>query len=429
VIPAETKGTISVSDENDLRARRKNLSGPARARPLLELTQKLADRYMRIGPGKPAALPVLDEAIVAIDEAYAYFVPGDALRPAVAGTRGWLHGTRHLAHLGAGDDLAIGIEQLEEGLRSPGLAPMMFAMCQITLGQLYMSGVSRFLQSPDISARIISGDIPASAAGEVDRAAACFESVAGSTTVPPEARQAAQILIRMCGALRTIVTPANPGDGVVALNRVMDAMAVLREIHEEQSALLTVPGAVGSFYNAEKLADQPLIDRPVAFVEYDDGPSTEQPAPTRPSPSRDPDQPARARRELRALVSAGGDLFEALEALLHPGAAPPRAGMVDEMVALATEVADAGATRPVDDLLLAAALCLRTGVAGGNGLRRDLDEAVEALLRAASAPRPPTPEALRVMRRIAAVADSALPSGRAGERLSYVLDGRIRKGR
>ncbi|MEV0895638.1 hypothetical protein [Actinoplanes sp. NPDC049802] len=453
-----------MSEIDALRARLKRLTGAARARPLLDLTQLLSDAYWRAGPGKPDSLPLLDQAITAIDEAYGYFGAADPMRRNLAGVRGWLHGSRHLAHAGPVEDRDLGLRLIEEGLGAPNLSPVLGGTLRLTLGQLHMSTVTALLQQPGAMASLTSRGMPASAAADVDRAIECFEQVRDEHGMPRETREVSRTLIRMAGALRIIVTTRPGTSGVEAINRLMEAMKVFQQIHQEQSALYTVVpvGTAGAFYGADTLADQDPLDRPVPLMQSTDpaavprprrnprpapapGPAptprpASRPAPRpssgpapRPSsgpaprPSSGPapraasgpgDDTAALRRELRERITGGGDLFPALYRLLRdPSPAP---GLVDDVVALATAVVDAGAANRTDQLMLATGLCLRARAAGARRSRRDLAEAADALVEAASARSAP-PEAVRVMRRVAAIVDEADPGVRAGHRLTAVL--------
>ncbi|MBB3096445.1 hypothetical protein FHR83_004115 [Actinoplanes campanulatus] len=416
-----------------LRARLSKLKGATRARPLLDLTQLLSDAYWQAGPGKPESRPLLDQAIAAVDEAYGYFGDADPMRRNVAGMRGWLHGSRHLAHASPAEDRDIGLQQIEEGLRAPGLSPVLSGSMLLTQGQLYMSRVTEILQQPGAVNMITEGRLPAGATTDVDRAVACFERVRDETSAPQQARDITGPLIRMAGALRIFVTTPKGTSSVEIMNRWMEAMKVIQQIHQEQSAMhMVVPiGTNGAFYGADRLADQDPLDRPVPLVQSA-APAVPRPrrpprparttprAPARtPAPVPAPDDATALRRELRELITGGGDLFPALDRLLRAPAPAP--GLVDDMVALATAVVDAGAANRTDQLLLAAGLSLRARAAGGRRARRDLTEAADALVEAAGSARIPPAEAVRVMRRVADLVDQADPAVRAGHRLTAIL--------
>ncbi|GGN82607.1 hypothetical protein GCM10010112_60160 [Actinoplanes lobatus] len=411
-----------------LRARLSKLRGPARARPLLDLTQLLSDAYWQAGPGKPESRILLDQAIAAIDEAYGYFDAADPMRRNVAGMRGWLHGSRHLAHASPAEDRDIGLQQIEEGLRAPGLSPVLSSSMRLTQGQLYMSRVTGILQQPGAVSMITEGRLPATATTDVDRAVACFERVRDEAGAPHQARDITGPLLRMAGALRIFVTTPKGTSSVEIMNRWMEAMKVIQQIHQEQSAMhMVVPiGTNGAFYGADRIADQDPLDRPVPLVQSAPAVPRPRPAPrpTRttsrvPAPVPAPNDATALRRELRELITGGGDLFPALDRLLRTPAPAP--GLVDDMVALATAVVDAGAANRTDQLLLAAGLSLRARAAGGRRARRDLTEAADALVEAAGSARTPPPEAVRVMRRVADLVDQADPAIRAGHRLTAIL--------
>src|SRR4051794_32147850 len=87
-----------------LRAELAHLSGPARLGDLVRLGQALLDQYWRVGPGRPQALPVLNDAVAALDEAYRYLELTDPMRGQVAALLGWVLGARHGAHGGGEQD-------------------------------------------------------------------------------------------------------------------------------------------------------------------------------------------------------------------------------------------------------------------------------------------------------------------------------------
>ena len=120
-------------DVESLKARLAALDGPSRVRPLLELGQELANRYVRVGPGSAAALPELNAAIEALNKAYQYFDPGDPLRGQVACQLGWLMGMRHIGHGGASRTgrSAFSCWKRRSGFRS---CPVMQAVARIVLG-------------------------------------------------------------------------------------------------------------------------------------------------------------------------------------------------------------------------------------------------------------------------------------------------------
>ncbi|GIF73791.1 hypothetical protein [Asanoa siamensis] len=412
-----------MSTIDELRAELRPLEGPVRARPLVELAQELSNAYWRAGPGKPAALPFLNDAITAADEAYTYFQDGDEVRRRVSALRGQLYGTRHLAHLSPTRDRDIAVAQIREALASRHLPPAVWENCQLTLGQLYLRNLVSLLQGPDLTARILHDGLPPSATVDVDRAVECFEAVRRAP-LTREAKDAAELLLRMADALRTIVTIRGGGSGTAAMNQLVAAMAAIQEFHTERSTVLTAGPMINlTAFDADEVADRDPLDRPVAVVEADDPAGEPTPRQVRApaaAPS-DPDEAGALRRELRARVSGGADLFDALDDLLDPTRPAPAPSLVDDVVALATAVVDAGAANRTDRLLLAVGLCLRARAAGARWIRRDLDDATAALLEAASADRPPPPDAMRVMRRLSTLLDALDPRCRAEARLSERL--------
>jgi hypothetical protein len=412
-----------MSDLESLRAAVERATGPARVKPLTELSQALVQHYLDAGPGRPAAGPLLDEAIDVVQEAYQYFGPADAMRLQLTAMRGWLYGTRHIAHGSPPQDRTTGIADLEEGLRSPHLPPASLAVYRMTLGQLYLAEVTTVLRSPDMTSMIVNGTLPASMDEDVERAVGCFETILAAPTLAREVQEAARIQLRVAKAMRAMAEGARSTDPVERMDRIMSAMAAFQEIHKEQSRLaqLGPDGPVRSIYFAEQIVARDPLDRPTTLIEVDDPAGTRSPAtvPATPAaPATGGGDVAVLRRRLRQRLAAGGDLVEALEALLDPAAAAPPAAAVDEVVALATAVADTGAANRTDDLLLAAGLVLRAA-RGGDDL--DLDDAADALARSAGGRRVVPPDVLRVMRRLASMIDAAGPGRRTADRLAAAL--------
>jgi hypothetical protein len=407
-----------MSDVQKLRAAVERATGPARARPLLELAQGLIQCYLDTGPGLDAARPILDEAARVTEEAYGYFGAGDVMRAQVCAMRGWIYGTRHVAHGSPAADRTAGIADLEEGLNSPHLPPASQAMYRVTLGQLYVAEVTNLLRSPEMTSMLVNGRIPPGAVADVEKAIACFEQLLEAPGLGREVRDVARVQLRVAQAMRTMLQAVSGASPIDRMDKLMSSVTELQRIHQEQSELVKLgPDAPGrSFYYAEQIVERDPLDRPTMLVEVDDpSASTEHPGS---APVVVPADVGTIRRRLRERVAAGGDLLEALEALLDPAAAPDTA-LIDETVALATAVADAGAANPTDRLLLAVGLALRGTRAGGDDL--DLDDAADALTRSVTDRRVVPPDIARVTRRVAAVIDSGRRDSRATARLTEAL--------
>jgi hypothetical protein len=419
---------MSMTDDRleTLRAQVAKLTGPARTRPLLELGQALADRYWRAGPGTPGALPYLNEAITVQDEAYGYFDPADRWRAQVASQRGGLYGARHLAHGSPESDRETGVAQLEEALAFPGLPPAVQVMSRMTLGQLYLVRVTRILQSPDIVAMVTGSGVPPGAAADADRAIECFQRVLAAPDLGAEAADVARSTLTVAEAMRKMVGGLGGGPTAVAMDRIMEAVAVLQEFHREQSARAakgaggTLP-AMPSLYNAETLAAMDPIDRPVAVVEVPVTEPTQTPLWEWRRAESATAGPAELRRELRSRMTAGPNLFASLESLLSPDAPALAVAEVDDLVALATAVIAAGDANRTDHLLLAVALYLRGRSDPGGWDDEDggdLQDAATSLLTAADAPRPAPAGAVRVMHRLGVLLDERWPFGDVVRRLT-----------
>jgi hypothetical protein len=407
-----------MSDLASRRAAVRRAVGPARAKPLIELAQELTRCYVNAGPGRPDAQPFLDEAAGVTEEAYGLFGAGDVMRPQVQAMRGWIRGTRHIAHGSPADDRTAGIADLEEGLRSPHLPPAQQTIYRITLGQLYLAEVTNLLRSPEMTSMLLNGGLPDRAINDVDRAIACFQQLLEAPALGQEVYDMARIQMRVAEAMREMVRAVDDPSPVERMNKIMNASAALQEIHREQSerAKLGPDAPSRSFYFAETIVDRHPLDRPTMLVEVDDStPPVDRAAP---APVSEPADVPELKRRLRRRTAAGGDLMEALEALLAPAAEPP-APLIDEMIALATTIVDSGEANHTDDLLLAAGLAVRGTRAGGDDL--DLQDAAEALIRSASGRRFVPPDVARVMRRIAAMIDTVRPGRRLTARLTEMI--------
>ncbi|NBE84919.1 CHAT domain-containing protein [Micromonospora rubida] len=352
--------------EKELRARLTRLTGAARTRPLLELFQILADRYWRAGPGRPAALPALDEAIDCLAEAYGHLRPGDPMRAQAAGHLGWFLGTRQIAHGGPESDRPRAIGLLEEALAATNLPPMFTFIARLTLGQLHLTSVVRGFQSLDMST-LLAGTGHRPDLTEADRAIDCFQQVLAGHLLSTEMAEGTQAMLTCAETVRDLFVGLDAGTGI-DFEPMMRAMATLQEVQRRTAdgvnagTMPRLPNLLGG----RSTATVDTLDFPVTVLHGPEpvllhGPEPVPGAGDRVRPSAAPVDPAALRRALRERVAGGGDPHAALAALLRPDAPPPPAGLVDDLVGLATSVTHAaGATATAADrIVLAVALYLR----------------------------------------------------------------------
>ncbi|WP_320064878.1 CHAT domain-containing protein [Micromonospora sp. RTGN7] len=407
--------------EKELRARLARLTGTARTRPLLELFQILANRYWRAGPGRPTALPMLDEAIDCLAEAYGLLRPGDPMRAQVASQLGWFLGTRQIAHGGPESDRPRAIGLLEEALAASNLPPMFTCIARLTLGQLHLVTVVRGLQSLDMSS-LLAGAGHGPARTEADQAIDCFQLVLAGDLLSTEMAEGTRTMLACAETVRDLFVGIDAGTGTdIDFGPMMRAMATLQEVQQrmadgvEAGTMPRLPNLLGGRATA---AVDPL-DYPVTVLR---GP---EPAPgdgDRVRRSAAPVDLATLRRALRERVAGGGDPHAAFAALLRPDAPPPPAGLVDDLVGLATSVTHAaGATATATDrVVLAVALYLRGRDDADDGWG-DADDDVRASAMALSTAADALPAdpsgAVPLAVDLARLLDGRNPEGRIGDAL------------
>jgi hypothetical protein len=410
---------------DSIRAELTGMSGAARTRPLLRLGQAFTDRYWRTGPGLAAALPDLNEAIKAFEEACGYFDRRDTFRGIAAAQLGWLLGARHLAHGGSEHDRENGILLLEEALTFSSLPPTLRTMARLVLGQLYLSRLARGMQSTDlIMAAMRSGSAPPAAA-EADRAVDCFRQVLADEPTSPDLTNMAQSMLTGAEALQTMLGGLGQGLGGFDFGRMRQAMAAMERLQQQAAGGGVAPGAnlppMPSFFDAEKMAAADPLDRPVTVIE-----GQEPVAPSVPRPRREDPVPvelAPLRLTLRNKVTNGADLYASVAVRLRPDAPEPGIDTVDELVALATSIVhEAGKAATAEDhFILAVALYLRSRIDDGGGwvdddAVDDVQNAAESLLTAAGTLLAEHSDAVPVLVALAKRLDERRPAGR-------VLDG------
>ncbi|MEU8154586.1 hypothetical protein AB0B94_13055 [Micromonospora sp. NPDC048986] len=410
---------VNEEKEERLRAQLARLNGPARVRPLMELSQILSDRYWRIGPGQAAGRPALDDAIDCLGQAHDTFGPGDPLRAQIAAQLGWLLSTRHVAHGGPNEDRDRAIELLEEAVAAVGLPPAIAAIARFTLGQLYVVGVVRRLGNEDLAGRL-SG-VPANPAtlAEVERAVECFRQVTADDHLGAEVAEATKAMLEMAEAVRDFFRAPRSGTMPFDLAPMMRMMTTLQEMQKRMGSATVTGVPMPSLFDLSAQATADPLDRPVAVVTVPD--RTEEASLPTPRPPVTPPDPVTLRHALSERLG-GAEPDAALAALLRPGAPTPPADLVDDLVGLASSVAHAagGAATPVDRITLAVALYLRgrADTGGGWGDTDDDVRSAAAHLLAVTDTLPGEPAGVVPLAlTLAGLLDERHPAGHLGETL------------
>ncbi|GAA1775252.1 hypothetical protein [Luedemannella helvata] len=345
---------------------------PARAIPLARLGQMLMERYTRVGAGAASAEPDLDAAIAAFDESYSYLQFGSPARAKVAALLGNLLAIRHTVHLGPARDRDTGIHMLEEAVGSPVVPPLISAWARLQLGQLYLSRVIEQLRSPDFVREAIYGAGVPTTVDDTDRAIELFHSAAQARTGSSDLVRAAEAFIEMAEVLRDLFRGLNARPmsfDAGGLIRTMEKIQTLSARFQSGGRGLGMTGPMVplrmEFFDSDGVSVIDPLDRPVAVVE-DPGPQA-PPPPTRPPVVAKKTDYDDTRAALHALVltTVGDpdlDVWRAAIELLRPTTPAPSGETVDDLVAMASILADAdadGVTAAIDDLLYASALLLR----------------------------------------------------------------------
>ncbi|WP_117672034.1 hypothetical protein [Micromonospora sp. MW-13] len=419
----QERETVAEDTEKELRARLTRLTGTARTRPLLELFQILADRYWRAGPGQPVGLPALDEAIDCLAEAYGHLRPGDPMRAQVASHLGWFLGTRQAMHGGPESDRQRAIGLLEEGVAATNLPPVFTCVARLNLGQLYLAAVVRGLQSLETST-LLAGADHRPARAEAERAIDCFQQVLAADLLGAEIAEGARAMLTCAETVRDLLGGLDAGlltGTSIDFGPVMRAMATMQEVQRrmadgvEAGRMPRLPNLPG----ARATATVDPLDFPVTVLH---GPEPVPSAGDRARRSAAPVDLAALRRALRERVAGGGDPHAALAALLRPDAPPPPAGLVDDLVGLATSVTHAAgaAATAADRTVLAVALYLRGRDDADDGWG-DVDDDVRAAavtLSTAADALPADPSgAVPLAVDLARLLDGRNPEGRVGDAL------------
>ncbi|MBM2615056.1 hypothetical protein JIG36_05715 [Actinoplanes sp. LDG1-06] len=399
-----TAGSGSAADEKAaaLRTRLTRLSGPARTRALLELGSHLADRYWRERPGSASGLPFLNEAVDVVEEAHGYLSPGDTLWSQVGSQLGWLIGTRHMAHGGTDIDRDRGIDLLEESLPDTALPATLRNSGRIMVGQLLLGRATRGLQGdPSLLRRSAAVFL-----ADADRAVECFNEVEATATNPALV-DAARTLLKVAQAMRTFLASFGAGGSGFDFNALVQMTTALQSVQGEHAAHR---GAIA----------QMLI--------YEGSGHRSGPGDRRKDQAAPP-----AAETLRAAFGdriGEGEPLPALARLLGPPFRVPAVDVVDELVALAVTLDGEQDARPVDQLLLAAALFLRSRIDSG-GWTVDDDggddraAASTALLAAAEALPEAGTAAVVVALRLAALLDQKNPTEELSAKITATILDRL----
>lgn len=388
----------------ELRAQLAGLSGTARTRPLLDLGHRCADRYWRTGPGLPAALPLLNECIEALEEAYGYLPAGDQMRGQVAMLWGIQLSTRRGAHNGPETDRDRAIPLLREAVEVEQLPAVLIAMGRFMLGQLLLDRALRALPSPDQVLGGMGGGMsglggaggfggfggmggarPSAAVADVEQAQDCFRRVIADSPVPDMARYAETMLL-VSDALAALLGGFGGGPLGFDLGKMAQAMSTLQGVQQMGGPGLGMPGGIGSFgmspatYAEEFAKISPDQRRMAVSLGKDPGGGAESSAPAASPPVVDG---AALRAQIRSLLPDGIDVFASVIALLQASEPPED---LDELVALAsTAVYSDEDPSGLDQLVLAAALYVRGLRDDGGWGDDDRDDGAEGDLQAAAA--------------------------------------------
>lgn len=400
---------------DELRANVARHEGVAQTRPLMELGQELANTYWRIGPGSPAATPVLDEAIGVLDEAYGYLNAGDAMRGQVAAMLGWLSGVRHTAHGGSERDRETGIFLLDEALGYPHLPPIPQTVARVILGQLLIGRVTAGMNGASFAMTPVA--VPGGHA-DLDRSVTCFQQVLDGPVISEEITAVARAMLTVAEAVRTVTDVFRAGPAGVDLGRIAEALAAMQNLQQTLRRPGTGFGSVPNFLDADAIAAAAPAGRPVAVIDgtVSSGPS---PAPVHrpavPSPS------ASAATLRTGLWKKLGE-YASITALVTGDAPMPDIGAIDDIVALGGALTSGPDATGADHLLLAVGLYLRStidsGGWGGADSTDDVRAAGKSLLAAADALHSEPADALVTAFHLATRLDERWAAGQVREQLS-----------
>jgi hypothetical protein len=409
-----------------LRAELAGLGEPARTAPLIRLGQALVARVIQNGPSAPSALPDIDAAVTALDEALGNLREDDPVRGAVSCILGLAHCWRgNFVNDPENRDAAV--HHLSTALASGSLSVTHVVMAQMALGSQYVFRATSPLMSSGATMNLIGAMGNSDLAADCDRAADCFSAVLAGKSVSAEIRDLAQTLLELVSAFRPIL---GGGQGGLSLEKMANAMVSLQAV-QERVTRDAKPGYGGfglpdvfTFDITRSILSRDPLENPVAVFEGEF--EEKQPLPAPESVVPEQVDLRQSLRERLSLTDAGVPVWEAA-AMLLSGVATPAVAVVDEAVALAsTVVEEDGDVEPadaaVDWFLLAVTLHLRDRVDSGG---TDRQAGADALLTAARKVPADHPAAVVIMCSLGAFLDPENPLGGVLDRVAAGFAGRL----
>ncbi len=418
---------------DEQRAAADRTSGPGRVVPLCKLGQALVQRFSFNGMRAPGALPDLNEAVAAFQEAREHLSGDDPLRGNVGMLLGFAHAARAI-YLNDGKDESAAIECLEESLSIGKLPKTQEVAARVILGTQY---VRRAMTPSAVNSMLLGsltgGAVTADLLADVDRAEACFQVVLNQSSISADVVEQCRLMIEMTEAVRIM---CGGSSGSLNMGNIADFMRRLQDMQARMSSV-SQPG-FGAFNlgdafeisneNSDKLYGSTPATRPLLVMTEAD-PRDEEPA----APLVVEEEPipgvADLRKSLRERLSLTAPVWESAAALLVPGTATPPADVVDDALALASTIVDAETgSAPedagVDQFVLAVLLHLRHALdSGADGT--DLHAAADALLAAARLIPSDHAAAVVVMRSLGALLDTGSPFGGVLDRVAAGMAGRF----
>src|SRR3954468_5906385 len=347
-----------------LREEISRLQGPARVLMLQRLWQELSVRYVRAGPGTPAALGHLSAAIEALDEAYHLLDATAPTRGQVAGQLGWFLSVRSAAHGGGEADREAAMPLLAEALDAPDLPAALATVVRSSLGQAHLDRVMRSMDSAVTRGSFLGGG-SAGARADVEEAPRHSQAILDNPPVSAEVRTVTLIMLDLAEAL----LPLSSGDlARLDLGKLTSAVTTMQQLLQN-GLPLGMPGSVlSSPLSLPDLTLMDPLDYPVPDRQGDPGIGSVIP-PRRPAAvPRTPLDPALPRRAVRDRLTAlagesGTPVWEQARALLEAGPERLAPGDLDAFVGAAANAVDAGrdgdpVQAGLDHLLSAVGLCL-----------------------------------------------------------------------
>lgn len=412
---------VSTFDEVIAQARAElaDLEGPARAAPLSRLGSALAQKFMRDGPAAPTGLSDLGGAIDAITEAHQWLPEDDASRSYLSFLAGLLVNWRFTL-LCEERDRVIAVTRFEEGLASPILPKMAVPIGKVMLGFLYVMKALMALQDPAVLAsRFVHGGAAAIDDSDIERGVVLLREVTTGPSMNDDIAQAAAVALELSEALKTML---GTGASRVNLSNMMAGIGRIQALQEKLSTQMRPGygmnwlGDLFDFSDPGGIARAVQKDRPVSVVVQTDMVIEPEVVPQRRIEIA-AEQPTAAglRADLHAAVPPtlpGVPVWENAAALLALGEDELPADVVDDLVAMASQLVELDGSEPanaaVDGFLLAVALRLRGTLADDPV---DLREALDMLLTAARTVPPDHAAASTIMSTLGAFLDPERPLG------------------